>query len=437
MIGIELLLALTLVLANGFFVASEFAIARVRPTQVDHWLAERRPGAKSVQHAVTHIDSYLAACQLGITIASLGLGVAGERAFHEVFEDLLGENAEVLGLAIAGAFAFGLITLLHVVVGELAPKSAAIARTERIVLMLAPPMRGFYLVTKPLVDLFNGLGNLLLKPFGIPPASEAGHAPHTEDELRALVRESQLQGLIDPEEGQFTENVFTFGDRRAREVMVPRPEVQFVTTDMTFQQVVERVQATGLTRLPLCQPDGGLDATIGVVHAKDLLVAVASGELDGLEQLARPVERVPDSLLIDELLEQLRRRREHMALVVDEHGTTIGLVTLEDVLEEIVGEIEDEFDPEAPPAIEERDGTLRIAGSAPLRLVAETLGVELEDMHEATVGGYVVEQIGRLPEVGERVDLGGVPLEVAAVGEAQVELLQAPSPAAPADGERS
>ncbi len=293
-------------------------------------------------------------------------------------------------------------------------------------LALAPPMRAFYLVTKPLVDLFNGMGNLLLKPFGIPPASEAGHAPHTEDELRALVRESQLQGLIDPEEGQFTDNVFTFGDRRAREVMVPRPEVQFVTADMTLQQVVERIQTTGLTRLPLCQADGGLDSTLGVIHAKDLLVAVAGGALDGLEQLARPVERVPDSLLIDELLEQLRRRREHMALVVDEHGTTIGLVTLEDVLEEIVGEIEDEFDPDAPPQVEERDGTLRIAGSAPLRLVAERLGVELEDLHEATVGGYVVERIGRLPAVGERVDLGGLPLEVVRVGEAQVEELRAP-----------
>jgi CBS domain containing-hemolysin-like protein len=431
-IGIELLLAIVLVLANGFFVASEFAIARVRPTQVDHWLAERRPGAKSVQHAVTHIDSYLAACQLGITIASLGLGVAGERAFHELFEDLLGEHAELLGLAIAGALAFALITLLHVVVGELAPKSAAIARTERVVLALAPPMRAFYLVTKPLVDLFNGMGNLLLKPFGIPPASEAGHAPHTEDELRALVRESSRQGLIDPEEGQFTDNVFTFGDRRAREVMVPRPEVQFVTADMTLQQVVERIKETGLTRLPLCKPDGGLDACVGVIHAKDLLVAVAGDGSASLQPLARPVERVPDSLLIDELLEQLRRRREHMALVVDEHGTAIGIVTLEDVLEEIVGEIEDEFDPEARPAIEQRDGGLRIAGSAPLRLVTETLGVELEDLHEATVGGYVVEQIGRLPEVGERVELGGVRLEVARVGEAQIEELNAPLPPDPA-----
>ena len=146
----------------------------------------------------------------------------------------------------------------------------------------------------------------------------------------------------------------------------------------------------------------------------------------GSKQLARPVERVPDSLLIDELLEQLRRRREHMALVVDEHGTTIGLVTLEDVLEEIVGEIEDEFDPDAAPQIEERDGALHIAGSAPLRLVAERLGVELEDLHEATVGGYVVEQIGRLPGVGEQVDLGGIPLEVVRVGEAQVEELRAP-----------
>ena len=430
MTWLQILAAFALVAANGFFVASEFAITRVRPTQVDDWVAHRRPGARSVKHAVDHIDAYLAACQLGITLASLGLGIVGERAFHHVFADIFGAGATVAGIAVAGALAFAVITVLHVVVGELAPKSAAIARTERVVLLLAPPMRVFYLVTRPVVDVFNGLGNLLLKPFGIPPAAEAGHAPHTEDELRALVRQSSREGLIEPEEGQFTENVFTFGDRRAREVMVPRPEVQSVATDQSIEEVVTRIGETGVTRLPLCRPDGGLDSAIGMIHAKDLLVAMVGGARPELEAIARPVEHVPDSLLIDELLEQLRRQREHLAIVVDEHGTAVGIVTLEDVLEEIVGEIEDEFDPEGQAPIAEVDGELRLSGRAAVREVAEALGVSLDEIHEATLSGYVIEQLGRRPDVGEQVRLEGVALEVTRVSEARVEELRAVRPGA-------
>ena len=425
MTAIEIVFALLLVLANGFFVASEFAITRVRPTQVKGWLNEGRAGARSVEHAVTHIDAYLAACQLGITVASLGLGVVGERAFHHLFEDVFGDGAEIIGIGVAGALAFGVITLLHVVVGELAPKSAAISRTGPIVRALAPPMRAFYLITKPLVDFFNGLGNLLLRPFGIPPASEAGHAPHTEDELRTLVRESGRQGLIERQESAFAENVLTFGDRRTREVMVARPEVRFVTTDLSRADIIEVIASTGLTRLPLCAPEGGLDSAVGVVHAKDLLVA---GEDQDVRSVARPLERVPDSLLIDELLGQLRSRREHLALVADEYGTTVGLVTLEDVLEEIVGEIEDEFDPEVAEPILRDGSTVRIAGSASLRAVLEALELEIDDAHEATISGYLIEQLGRLPEEGEMIEVEGISMRVVKVGEAHIAELEAVNP---------
>jgi magnesium and cobalt exporter, CNNM family len=418
---IEIIAAIALVFANGFFVASEFAITRVRPTQVTDWLNEARPGARSVEHAVEHIDAYLAACQLGITIASLGLGVVGERAFHDLFEDLFGEGAEVIGIGVAGALAFAVITLLHVVVGELAPKSAAISRTGPLVRALAPPMRAFYTVTKPIVDLFNGLGNLLLRPFGIPPASEAGHAPHTEDELRALVRQSSHEGLIEPGEGAFADNVLTFGNRRAREVMIARPEIRFVATDATRKQVVSLIRETGLTRLPACEPDGGLDAAIGVIHAKDLLVADPDA---GWRDAVRELERVPDSMLLDAVLELLRRRRHHLALVVDEYGTTVGLVTLEDVLEEIVGEIEDEFDPDTVEAIITEGGATVIDGSASLRQVADALGVEVHDQHEATISGHLIEALGRRPDVGEVVRLDEVELEVAAVTETQISRLR-------------
>ena len=419
--AVNIALAFVLVGANGFFVATEFAIARLRPGQVDKWVSDGKPGSKSVKHAITHIDSYLAACQLGITISSLGLGALGEPAFHHILEPIFGEGAEVLGIGLASAMAFGIITLLHVVVGELAPKSLAISRTQPVVLFVAPVMRIFYLATKPIVDLFNGMGNLLLKPFGIPPAREAGHAPVSEDELRLLVRESAAGGEIEEEEQRFTENVLTFGDRRVREVMQPRSRIVFVSTDQSFDEAVTVIRESGLTRLPLCHGDSGLDHPVGLLHVKDLLV---NGPGTPLEAVARQLERVPESMLIDELLERLRKLREHFALVVDEHGTVVGLITLEDVLEEIVGEIEDEFDPEEKePMREEPDGTV-VAGWAPVRLVEERLGVEFSDHHEATIGGVVLEHLGRLPDEGEEVDVAGVRLAVLGAADAQIQELR-------------
>ena len=419
--AVNIALALVLVGANGFFVATEFGLARLRPGQVDKWVRDGRPGARSVAHAVDHIDAYLAACQLGITISSLGLGALGEPAFHNILEPIFGEGAEVLGIGVASAISFGIITLLHVVVGELAPKSLAISRTQPVVLFVAPVMRIFYLATKPIVDLFNGMGNLLLKPFGVPPAREAGHAPVSEDELRLLLRESAAGGEIEEEEQRFTENVLTFGDRRVREVMQPRSRIVFVSTDQSFDEAVTVIRESGLTRLPLCHGDSGLDHPVGLLHVKDLLV---NGPGTPLEEVARQLERVPESMLIDELLERLRKLREHFALVVDEHGTVVGLITLEDILEEIVGEIEDEFDPEErEPMRDEPEGTV-IAGWAPVRLVEERLGIQFRDHHEATIGGVVLEHLGRLPDEGEEVDVAGVRLAVLGAADAQIQELR-------------
>jgi CBS domain containing-hemolysin-like protein len=435
--ALDLALTFLLVFANGFFVATEFAITRLRPTQVADFERERRPGAKSVRHAVEHIDSYLSACQLGITLASIGLGVVGKPVFEELLEPLLGENAEVASVAVSAALAFGIVTLLHVVVGELAPKSFAIARTARASLLLAPLMRVFYLLTRPVVDLFNAMGNLLLRPFGIPPARDVGHSPHSEDELRVLLRQSAAEGLIDSEEGRFTENVLLFGDLRAREVMVPRPEVDWVTGEDSIGDVVRRSIDTGHTRLPLCEADGGLDAPVGVIHVKDLLPALVAPGEPVLRELARPLIRVSESILLDELLRDLRREHAHIALVVDEHGTTVGLVTLEDIIEEIVGEIEDEFDLDHEELIEQRDGRAFVSGSAPVRLVTERLGVAVEDPHEATIGGHVVELLGRVPDVGEVVEVDGHSFEIVAVEETRIAELALVGPAgvAPADGE--
>jgi CBS domain containing-hemolysin-like protein len=408
--ALELIFAILLVLANGFFVATEFAIARLRPTQVEELERAGKPGARSVRHAVEHIDAYLAACQLGITLASIGLGVVGKPVFQDLLEPVLGDAASIGGFGLAAALAFGIVTLLHVVVGELSPKSVAISRTVPTAVLVAPPMRAFYIATKPLVDSFNGLGNLLLRPFGIPPASEAGHAPHSEEELRTILRESREGGLIEEGDQELAENVFAFGDARVREIMTPRGEIDYLTTDDDVGRAIELAIETGHTRLPLAEPEKGLDDPMGLIHAKDLLPAMASEDSRTLKELARPITRVSEAALLSEVLPQLRLR--HLALAADEHGTTIGLVTLEDVIEELVGEIEDEFDLHEEPDVRREGDTWMVPGSLGVRDLARELDREIDDSHEATIGGYLVEVLGRVPDKGETVEVNGMHVEV-------------------------
>ena len=415
--------AFLLVAANGFFVATEFALARMRPTQVRELEEAGRPGVRSLRHAVDHLDAYLAACQLGITMASIGLGFVSKPAFEALLEpvvDPLAGSAETLAYVLSFAFAFGIVTFLHVVFGELSPKSLAIARNVSTALVVAPPMRAFYLSTKPLVDVFNWMGNLVLKPFGVPPASEVGHTPHTEDELRLLLRQSVSEGLINLDESEYAERVFSFGDLRARQVMVPRSEIRYVTTDQSIEDAAHVATASGHTRLPLCPPDVGIDGAVGLVNAKDLLEAVLEGKRTDLQAISRPLRRVSESILIDELLTTLRTARSHIALVVDELGTTVGLVSMEDILEEIVGDIEDEFDPMREALIVRENGQVRVSGLAPLRLIEEELELEFPDAPEATLGGHVLEQLGRLPDVGEVVSVDGHEVEILRVDEARI-----------------
>jgi CBS domain containing-hemolysin-like protein len=344
----QLVAALALVAANGFFVAAEFALTRLRPTQVAELERAGLRRARTVRHAVEHVDAYLAACQLGITLASIGLGVVGEPAFAALLEPLLGDGASIAGIGIAAALAFALITLLHVVLGELAPKSVAISRTTGTMLALAAPLRLFYLATRPVVDAFNALGNLALRPFGIPPAREAGHAPHSENELRTLLRDSSRHGLIDQDEGRLGENALTFGDRPARSVMRPRSQIIAVPATATVVAASERALAHGYSRLPVYDPDSGLDAPLGVVHLTDLLDALLRHPDVQVGQLAHPPAIVRPDARIDSVMRRLLVRHQHMALVADARGTTHGLITLEDILEEIVGEIDDESDRRRP-----------------------------------------------------------------------------------------
>jgi CBS domain containing-hemolysin-like protein len=418
--GLQLLFAGILVLANGFFVAVEFSVARLRPTQVSELTDAGKPGAKSARHAVDHIDAYLSACQLGITMSSLGLGALGEPAFHDLIEPLLGDSARVVGFGLASVAAFAIITTLHVVVGELAPKSAAISRTVPVVLVLAPIMRAFYMATKPLVDFFNAMGNLLIKAFGIPPPREVGH-PHSEAELRELLRESSREGLIQREERELSEAALVFGDLRAREVMKPRAEVDYVLDTDKARTIAERAIETGRTRLPVCTADGGLEATIGVINAKDLLSLMFDGsEAKPIAERVRPVGHVSESARVDDVLREMRVERQHLALVHDEHGTVIGLLTMEDIIEELVGEIEDEFDSEREELWRREGDRIVLDGGAPVRPLATYLGVDLGAHHESTLGGYVSEHLGRVPEAGETVEVFGHQLEIVGVEETRI-----------------
>ena len=423
---LRVLAALALVALNAFFVATEFAITRIRLSQVLELERQGKPGARAARHAVEHIDAYLAACQLGITIASIGLGALAEPAFEHLLGPALDRFAPGVAVGLSFALAFGIVTLLHVVLGELAPKSLAIARTARTALFVSPPMRLFYMTTKPLVDGFNALGNLVLKPFGIPPAREVGHAPHTEDELRMLLAQSVREGLIDTYEREFAENVLVFGDLRARQVMVPRPDIDFLVVGETVAEAVRRASGSLHTRLPLCEAEDGLDHPVGVINSKELLHLALDGVEVDLQELARPLTRIPESTLVHEVLRELRRRRQHIALVVDEFGTTVGLITLEDILEEIVGEFEEEEEGERDDGIRREDGVLIVAGTAPVGEVEDELGLEIANAGEATIGGHVVEMLGRVPSAGETVEIEGLLVTVTAVDEARIVELHFP-----------
>jgi CBS domain containing-hemolysin-like protein len=422
--ALSIIAAFLLVGLNAFFVATEFAITRVRLSQVVELEKAGKPGARAARHAVEHIDAYLAACQLGITVASIGLGALAEPAFEHLLEPLVGAIAPGIAAGLSLVLALGIVTMLHVVLGELAPKSLAIARTTRVVLAVSPPMRVFYLATRPLVDGFNWLGNLVLKPFGIPPAREVGHAPHTEDELRMLLAQSVREGLIETYEREFAENVLVFGDLRARQVMVPRRDIDFLVAGDSILEAVERASGSLHTRLPLCEAEDGLDDPVGVVNFKELLRLALQGVETDLADLARPLARVSESTLVDQVLRELRLRRQHMALVVDEYGTTVGLITLEDILEEIVGEFEEAEDGEHEEDIRRDGDALLVQGSALLGEVEDELGVEFENAGEATIGGHLIELLGRVPDAGEVVELEGRKVTVVAVDEARIESLR-------------
>jgi CBS domain containing-hemolysin-like protein len=404
-----LFLALLLVALNGFFVAAEFALVKVRPTQIEPYVQEGLRRARKARHMVRHLDSYLSATQLGITLASLALGWIGEPAFAWIIEPVVhafaGDNPQLLH-SISLTVSFLLITILHIVLGELAPKSIAIRKAEGTVLAISLPLFVFFKITYPAIWLLNHTANSLLKLVGIAPVSE-GELAHDEEELRLLLASSH-SSAVSKQTRELLDNIFELTHRVARQIMVPRQDVLYLSTTRTMAENLRTARRSGHTRFPLC--DGDLDHVVGLIHIKDLFRK--ERPISTLREVAREIAFVPETLELDRLLKRMRTERFHLAAVIDEYGGISGVVTLEDVIEEIVGQIQDEFDVEKPEIRSEDDGSYVVSGGMLIEDLEDELDIELSDRDEDTIGGVVLSELGRTPAVGDRIELGPVALEV-------------------------
>jgi CBS domain containing-hemolysin-like protein len=416
--GLQLAGALFLVALNGFFVAAEFSLARSRTTRLEQMATDGSHRAAMAHDQVRHIDRYLAACQLGITLASLGLGWLGEPAFASLIEPVLesvglGRSASVIA---GGTIAFVIITVLHVVLGELAPKSVAIQRAEGTAMKVARPLEAFRWLFAPLIHLLNGAGNAVVRLVGVQPATESELASTPED-LQLLIAQGEQGGTIEPEEADMLEGVFGLHGSLARDIMTPRPEVTTLDGDVSVRAALTEALGTRHSRFPVV--DG--DSVIGVVHLSHMARGVLENDDMPLRAVTDPALYVPETRPIDDLLRDLKTSRISMAVVLDEYGDLAGIVTVEDVIEEIVGEIQDERD--RPPTVEVRpDGRLLVRGHTSLEDLQDH-GVEIEDETVTSVGGLVFSRLGRLPRTGDAVELDGWSLTVEATRGTRVVLV--------------
>jgi CBS domain containing-hemolysin-like protein len=407
-----LLLAFLFVLANGFFVAAEFAIVKVRATQITELADQGSVRAKMAKKLIRHLDAYLSATQLGITLASLALGWIGEPAFHHLIQPLFTrfEISDAAAKTISATVAFVIISVLHIVLGELAPKSIAIQKPVGTTLWTAHLLNAFYVITYPAIWLLNGVSRSILKLVGIHPASEHAEMAHSPEELRLILQSSEKAGILSEENREIIEGVFQFSKRTARQIMVPRTDVVILSTTRSIEENLETIRTTRHTRYPLCE--GSLDNTIGLIHVKDLLLAQLGGPGRTMLELRREVLFVPENSTVDSLLAQFIESKTHMAIVLDEYGGASGIVSLENITEELFGQIQDEFDRERPEIEPLGNGRYRVRGDYLIEDLADRLKIDLGEPEEETVGGYVVARLGREVTPGDKVELGDLAISV-------------------------
>ncbi|MCB8814977.1 hemolysin family protein [Desulfosporosinus shakirovi] len=410
-----ILMAFLLVGLNGLFVAAEFSLVKVRKTRLAELAENGSPRAQTALQVASELDTYLSACQLGITLSSLGLGWIGEPAIAALIEPLFAGVAgwnSIYTHTISIAIAFSIISLLHIVLGELVPKSLAIQKAESTALATAGFLKGFYWVCYPVIRSLNGLANLVLLILKIEPANEADLS-HSEEELRMLVDASQKHGYLDKLEGKLLDNVFEFSDRNASEVMVPRQDMVCIFIQDTFEEIIGTINKYGHTRYVLCDDDK--DHVLGLVHMRDIIRLQEQSGTKDITQVKRDILAVPEGMPISHLVQRMRSQRSHMAVVVDEFGGSAGLVTLEDMLEELVGEIYDEFELEQPPIQKITDNEYLLNGRVLMEEVSEMLDIQLEEETVSTIGGYIFSRLGRKPVKGDIIYFESIQFEVVEV----------------------
>jgi CBS domain containing-hemolysin-like protein len=407
-----LLLALFFILANGFFVAAEFAIVKVRPTQLAELAAAGSKRARMARRILKRIDQYLSAVQVGITLTSLALGWVGEPAFARLMFPLFarfGGFAEALAHSVAATISFILISSLHVVFGEQVPKFVAIQKPVPTSLWTSHLLHAFYVVAFPVIWILNSLTNAVLRMFGVRPTAE-GQPAQSQEELRMLISHSEKAGLLSEENREIIEGVFQFSKRTARQIMVPRTDVAVLSTKKSIEENLEIIRSARHTRYPLCE--GTLDQTIGLIHVKDLLLAQLRGPGRSLSELKREILFVPENSTVEALLSQFIEVKTHMAVVLDEYGGASGIVSLENITEELFGQIQDEFDRERPEIEPLGNGRYRVRGDYLIEDLADRLKVDVGEPAEETIGGYVAARIGREVAPGDRTQLGDLAIEV-------------------------
>ena len=407
---LKILAVLLLVLCNGFFVAAEFALVRIRETQLDELVAQNRPGARMARHIVRNLNTYLSATQLGITMASLGLGWLGEPVFASLLAPLLnavGLRSGVWQHSISFAFGFTVLTFLHITAGELAPKWLTIQKPLSVALRSARPLNWFYLAFYPFNRLLNLAARWLLEKIGIEPDAQT-EGLHSEEELRLVIGSAQTtRGAHN-----LVLNALDLRRRVAREVMRPRHEITVLDSQATMAECLALAEKTRYSRYPICT-DGNLDLTLGVIHIKDLFAwrDKARTALD-LRPVARKLIYVPETARLDQLLKRFLDRKLHFALVVDEYGGTLGVVTLENVIEELVGQIQDEFDQEKAELIGVGDNIWEAAGTLPLHELEKIIGSVTHDEAVATVSGWLTQKLGGFPKANDTLTVGACEIVV-------------------------
>lgn len=413
--------AFVFVFLNAFFVLSEFAIVKIRKSRLEELIKDKVPNAKLAFEMTNSLDTYLSATQLGITLSSLALGWIGEPAVSRLIEVPLKEVfhlSDILVQTVGFAIAFTLITLLHVVLGELVPKSVAIAKAEKAVLLVAKPLHIFWVVFSPFIKTFDFLARFVLKRFGINPAKETELA-HSEEEIKIIVGESLKGGVLDSFETELIKNAVDFGEIEAKDVMTPRKDMICLNKQKSYDENYATVLESKFTRFPYI--DGSKDNVLGMVHIRDIL---QSNEKD-FNKIVRKFIIVPESLSVAKILPMMNKDRISAALVVDEYGGTAGLLTMEDIIEEIFGDINDEHDENSQEFKKIDDRNYEFKGRCYIESVEEILGITFdENTEQNTIGGYVFNLLGRLPVVGDKIQDENCTYEVLKMNGATIELLK-------------